>query len=261
MASVDAQPCLVCREKTIQRCSACVKAGIDLFFCSTEHQKLVWFAHKAVCGPGKANPFVWPALTQAEVDFAKANPHASWPGGTTLTQALAGEFGTTTPDLLPSTLDSLGSTPTVPLSTNESKTRQEMNKLVRTYISYLRNESIVGPLVRASTPSARAAVLREVYGPDNFFSMLAGVLSSYGTLFLTGVDKPWLPTFPHRIVVRLALLHRHLSDASQGIEEYIHAVNGQLKTVITTEVMPLHPQLAREMLQALEMEDPRADEH
>ena len=35
------EKCLVCGEKTKNRCSSCVKAGIDLYFCSTEHQKLV----------------------------------------------------------------------------------------------------------------------------------------------------------------------------------------------------------------------------
>jgi len=35
------QPCEVCGEATKNRCSSCHKAGIDLFFCSPEHQKLV----------------------------------------------------------------------------------------------------------------------------------------------------------------------------------------------------------------------------
>ncbi|BGP39628.1 hypothetical protein JCM10449v2_003579 [Rhodotorula kratochvilovae] len=34
------EKCLVCGEKTKNRCSSCVKAGIDLYFCSPEHQKL-----------------------------------------------------------------------------------------------------------------------------------------------------------------------------------------------------------------------------
>ncbi|GAA6055374.1 hypothetical protein NBRC10513_006314 [Rhodotorula toruloides] len=49
--------CLVCGTETKNRCSACTKAGLDLFFCSPEHQKLVWSPHKLVCGPGKANPW------------------------------------------------------------------------------------------------------------------------------------------------------------------------------------------------------------
>ena len=36
-----AQPCEVCGVETTQRCSSCVQAGVDLFFCSKAHQKLV----------------------------------------------------------------------------------------------------------------------------------------------------------------------------------------------------------------------------
>ncbi|GAA6047081.1 hypothetical protein JCM3770_004187 [Rhodotorula araucariae] len=70
MTSQDPQPCLVRGEKTMNRCSNCKNAGIDLFFCSPEHQKLVWPVHKLVCGPGKANPFLWPKLTAKEAEDA-----------------------------------------------------------------------------------------------------------------------------------------------------------------------------------------------
>ncbi|GAA5903820.1 hypothetical protein JCM8208_006588 [Rhodotorula glutinis] len=58
--------CLVCCEKTKNRCSKCAEAGIDLFFCSPKCQRLVWNVHKRVCGPGKANPFMWPLLSEDE---------------------------------------------------------------------------------------------------------------------------------------------------------------------------------------------------
>ncbi|GAA5848391.1 hypothetical protein JCM9279_006551 [Rhodotorula babjevae] len=61
------ETCLVCCEKTKNRCSKCAEAGIDLFFCSAECQKLIWSVHKRVCGPGKANPFVWPCLSDDEL--------------------------------------------------------------------------------------------------------------------------------------------------------------------------------------------------
>ncbi|GAA5846263.1 hypothetical protein JCM9279_005880 [Rhodotorula babjevae] len=62
-----AQPCEVCGVETTQRCSSCLEAGIDLFFCSKDHQKLVWPAHKTVCGPGKAHPFAVTPLSQDEL--------------------------------------------------------------------------------------------------------------------------------------------------------------------------------------------------
>ncbi|GAA5858423.1 hypothetical protein JCM9279_005562 [Rhodotorula babjevae] len=66
MSSQWDETCLVCCEKTKNRCSKCVEAGIDLFFCSAQCQRLVWSIHKLVCGPGKANPFVWPLLSKDE---------------------------------------------------------------------------------------------------------------------------------------------------------------------------------------------------
>ncbi|BGP47613.1 hypothetical protein JCM10450v2_003478 [Rhodotorula kratochvilovae] len=80
MTPQELHKCLVCGEETKNRCSACQKAGIDLFFCSTEHQKLVWFAHMLVCGPGKANPFTWPLLTTAEAEDAIAHKATPTPG-------------------------------------------------------------------------------------------------------------------------------------------------------------------------------------
>ncbi|GAA5914394.1 hypothetical protein JCM8208_002837 [Rhodotorula glutinis] len=65
------QPCEVCGVETVQRCSSCDKAGIDLFFCSKDHQKLVWPAHKPVCGPGKAHPFPILPLSQDEIAWIK----------------------------------------------------------------------------------------------------------------------------------------------------------------------------------------------
>ncbi|GAA5887978.1 hypothetical protein JCM6882_000823 [Rhodosporidiobolus microsporus] len=67
MTEKPKEPCWICGELTTTRCGACEKAGIDIFFCSREHQKLVWPVHKLVCGPGKANPFLWPALSKEEL--------------------------------------------------------------------------------------------------------------------------------------------------------------------------------------------------
>ncbi|GAA5846152.1 hypothetical protein JCM9279_005838 [Rhodotorula babjevae] len=75
MSSEWDQTCLVCGIKTENRCSSCAKAGIDLFFCSPDHQKLVWKAHRRVCGPGKANLFAWPLLSQLEADEIIAHMH------------------------------------------------------------------------------------------------------------------------------------------------------------------------------------------
>ncbi|TNY17218.1 hypothetical protein DMC30DRAFT_133522 [Rhodotorula diobovata] len=83
MSSNAGGPCLVCGKKSTNRCSNCAKASIDLFFCSTAHQKLAWWAHKIVCGPGKANPFRQPYLTADEAEDAlvhEASPVAELDG-------------------------------------------------------------------------------------------------------------------------------------------------------------------------------------
>ncbi|GAA5865047.1 hypothetical protein JCM8547_007693 [Rhodosporidiobolus lusitaniae] len=62
--------CCVCGQVYTQRCSACGKADFALFLCAREHQKIVWFGHKRVCGE-KAKPFRFPLLTSAELAKAK----------------------------------------------------------------------------------------------------------------------------------------------------------------------------------------------
>ncbi|GAA6062904.1 hypothetical protein JCM10212_004353 [Sporobolomyces blumeae] len=60
--------CVVCGEVTSKRCSACAAHGTDwMFFCSEEHQKLVWRTHRRVCG-ADSNPFQWPFFTKKEHD-------------------------------------------------------------------------------------------------------------------------------------------------------------------------------------------------
>ncbi|GAA5894276.1 zinc finger MYND domain-containing protein [Sporobolomyces salmoneus] len=59
--------CVVCGKKTTLRCSACSKAGLGwMFFCSIDHQELIWKVHKRVCGKAA---FEWPALNDEEVQF------------------------------------------------------------------------------------------------------------------------------------------------------------------------------------------------
>ncbi|GAA5950581.1 hypothetical protein JCM3765_000538 [Sporobolomyces pararoseus] len=60
--------CVVCGKETMSKCSSCLTAGVDwMYFCSVEHQKLIWKTHKQVCGK---KTFEWPPLSQEEVDEA-----------------------------------------------------------------------------------------------------------------------------------------------------------------------------------------------
>ncbi|GAA5976756.1 hypothetical protein JCM5350_007239 [Sporobolomyces pararoseus] len=60
--------CVVCGKETYLRCAACNSFGTDwMFFCSVEHQRLIWKVHRSVCG-ARSNPFQWPRLSQEDVD-------------------------------------------------------------------------------------------------------------------------------------------------------------------------------------------------
>ncbi|KPV75216.1 uncharacterized protein RHOBADRAFT_43705 [Rhodotorula graminis WP1] len=67
MSTPQPQPCVVRGAQTKNRCSACARAGVDLFFCSTAHQQLVWKVHRMVCGPDKAKPLMPPPLEEDEL--------------------------------------------------------------------------------------------------------------------------------------------------------------------------------------------------
>ncbi|BGP15632.1 hypothetical protein JCM10213_004152 [Rhodosporidiobolus nylandii] len=68
MVAHETGQCCVCGKETANRCGACAEADFSLFFCSREHQKLIWPAHKLVCGLGKCDPFRWPLLSEEEVE-------------------------------------------------------------------------------------------------------------------------------------------------------------------------------------------------
>ncbi|BGP15760.1 hypothetical protein JCM10213_007944 [Rhodosporidiobolus nylandii] len=68
MSGLATGTCCVCGKVASQRCQPCGQAGWESLYCTREHQKLVWKAHKIVCGK-HANAFQWPALTRAEELF------------------------------------------------------------------------------------------------------------------------------------------------------------------------------------------------
>ncbi|BGP15659.1 hypothetical protein JCM10213_006171 [Rhodosporidiobolus nylandii] len=68
MTSRETGECCVCGKETADRCGACAEADFALFFCSRDHQKLIWPIHKLVCGK---EMFSWPPLTKEEVAKAR----------------------------------------------------------------------------------------------------------------------------------------------------------------------------------------------
>ncbi|GAA6014035.1 hypothetical protein JCM10207_000214 [Rhodosporidiobolus poonsookiae] len=72
MPPIETRRCCVCAIETENRCAACSAVGTDLFFCSKEHQKLVWKVHKRFCG--KAS-FEQTLLEREEAEHAKRTAH------------------------------------------------------------------------------------------------------------------------------------------------------------------------------------------
>ncbi|GAA5849696.1 hypothetical protein JCM8547_000537 [Rhodosporidiobolus lusitaniae] len=68
----DDHACWVCGKKTESRCLPCSEREFDFFFCSREHQKLVWKHHKRVCGDGF---FRNPLLSPEEAKLAQRIHH------------------------------------------------------------------------------------------------------------------------------------------------------------------------------------------
>ncbi|GAA5934154.1 hypothetical protein JCM10213_003715 [Rhodosporidiobolus nylandii] len=68
MASQKLHDCLICPKRTSLRCAGSSAEDKDsaVFFCSREHQRLGWPAHRVFCKNGGA--FTFPPLTKEEAD-------------------------------------------------------------------------------------------------------------------------------------------------------------------------------------------------
>ncbi|GJN88882.1 hypothetical protein Rhopal_001853-T1 [Rhodotorula paludigena] len=74
MATQEIGECMICGIESAKCCSGCKKHGTRIFFCSNEHQNLMWVLHRKFCGP-KLHPFRLSPLTQTEAAKAWTNRH------------------------------------------------------------------------------------------------------------------------------------------------------------------------------------------
>ncbi|GAA5908058.1 hypothetical protein JCM8208_003674 [Rhodotorula glutinis] len=63
--------CAVCGAPASDCCSSCAKYGSRLSFCSRDHFKLIWKAHRDVCGLN-SKPFMPPDLSDADVETVRS---------------------------------------------------------------------------------------------------------------------------------------------------------------------------------------------
>ncbi|GAA6015406.1 hypothetical protein JCM11491_000417 [Sporobolomyces phaffii] len=78
--------CAVCLAPTTTRCSQCKQ----LYFCSPDHQNLLWGTHKYLCKIDDVETYYAPPLTRGEADFARQSLRTS---------KVSGRFSQMYPDL------------------------------------------------------------------------------------------------------------------------------------------------------------------
>ncbi|GAA5965869.1 hypothetical protein JCM3765_006471 [Sporobolomyces pararoseus] len=77
--------CVVCGKESMKGCSSCKAVGLDwMYFCSVEHQRLIWKSHKLACGK---NPFEYPSLSAKEVEDMWKTRHDPIKGSTSFSDA------------------------------------------------------------------------------------------------------------------------------------------------------------------------------
>ncbi|PRQ72377.1 hypothetical protein AAT19DRAFT_16301 [Rhodotorula toruloides] len=233
--------CLVCAKETKNRCSACAKAGIDIFFCSPEHQKLLWPLHRFFCGPGKANPFKWPALSRAESRHAIDNldtppgPHAKGRScrASTITEHLRDEAG------LPAHCHSQILHATEP---THVRGRPVEMTAVNIRIAEYR-------LVRSNTAEADLLTLPSLVPPLTYFTQVADVFGVYD------LSADWLPGFLHRLSA-VSLLARQASipsfEESEAALLLLLPTHAKLSEYVEKKVKPSHPEDAKRFARELD---------
>ncbi|GAA5918415.1 hypothetical protein JCM6882_008333 [Rhodosporidiobolus microsporus] len=205
--------CAVCYQPAKLRCSSCAPLGIDLYFCSTDHQKLVWPVHKKVCGAksGGCVPLLHPPLSEEEAKEAKRDLHKQGiPGGrppgymgpTTLWEGFSAS-GLLLEDV-PDVIDSF------------TKPREEWSippltnflmlpphHFVRTIRSYRRQNSTGTPIFE---PFALLS---------GFFTDFASTAKSDG-LMLDPYEETWYCTIGHRVLLFCAAVEKKHDELGDG---------------------------------------------
>ncbi|BGO91100.1 hypothetical protein NBRC10512v2_003367 [Rhodotorula toruloides] len=240
--------CIICAAVTKTRCSSCAKAGIDIFFCSPAHQKLLRPLHRFFCGPGKTNPFKWPALSRAESRHAIDNldtppgPHAKGRScrASTITEHLRDEAGLPTYCHVSQILHATEPT--------HVQGRQVEMTAVNIRIAKYR-------LVRSNTAEADLSTLPSLVPPLTYFTQVADIFGVFD------LSADWLRGLLHRLSP-VSLLVRQASIPSFNQSEAAHllllSAHDQLSAFVEKEVKPSHPEEAKRF--ARELKDLAAEE-
>ncbi|GAA5965927.1 hypothetical protein JCM3765_006491 [Sporobolomyces pararoseus] len=190
--------CVVCGRESTKGCSKCKAAGLDwMYFCSVEHQRLIWKTHKLVCGK---NPFAYPALSEAEVEEMWKHRHEPSLISPSLIETLQQCFQTPSPpnswtaggDLNGDLLDSFFQLELRVI------TRQEHLQLFRG-IAFGTKLRMVGKAEDGvSSVDTRSLLAQD---PLGFLAMM-----SYSVPGVTYSSDCWLRKFQHRLFILIGTL-------------------------------------------------------
>ncbi|TKA51987.1 hypothetical protein B0A53_05071 [Rhodotorula sp. CCFEE 5036] len=190
--------CLVCGKTSILRCSACAqKSKIDLYFCSAEHQKLIWPFHRLVCGD-RSHPFKLPPFSkeEAKVTFARTVdlPESAQDAGHQIYLQRLMKIDQYSRDELKDRIDSLIGVET-PMLDHRYPTRS-----LKGAVLALRGIRLLNSSWHSDVPAKSASLgfLETFYA---FYNQLTAAGHDVAD------DSRWYSEYCHRVSVQLALMH------------------------------------------------------
>ncbi|GAA5918409.1 hypothetical protein JCM6882_008331 [Rhodosporidiobolus microsporus] len=244
MATLSGNCCAVCFEPAKLRCSSCAPLGIDLFFCSSDHQKLVWPVHKTVCGSksGGCIPLLHPPLSDEEARDAQRDLFkVGLPGALeanldavlTLREALS-ELGLKA-EQIPGTLEILKrprhewAAPVLVFCRNLGP-----HDIVRT-VGYFRAQNSIG------TPFYEPFSLLATFNGD-----FAGNAGNDG-FHLHPYNDVWYCTLGHRTVVFCTAVQKKHDELGDGpaFQAYFETVFQAWRTTTLAYVQEMRPRFAK----------------
>ncbi|GAA5986635.1 hypothetical protein JCM5350_008326 [Sporobolomyces pararoseus] len=220
--------CVVCGKESLKGCSKCKAAGLDwMYFCSVDHQRLIWKVHRRVCGE---NPFKFPLLNSDEAKELRSLQGEAYPGsnsdGKTWSEVIVD-------DLSPEDSPNGGS--------GRSRTSEDLDKKFQRVVLAAQSPCLPDPTfhntfiayLRASIFSVKSHRIPPLSGSlvsfedtrqlllEDPFGLLARLLSVYiddSTRPILG--KEWRSDFQHRLLILIARLQAEVKSEPHNPGRY-----------------------------------------
>ncbi|GAA5856879.1 hypothetical protein JCM5353_003201 [Sporobolomyces roseus] len=256
MSSSDLGSCVVCGKETATRCAACAKNGIKwMHFCSREHQKLIYFVHKRVCG---SNPFRWPGFSETEIlqyldvsdvpiDLQRGPPASILSGlkphFARILPPAARDDKTAQKGVLRHILEKYKERDAShPLSSAESNRSAEFRGMQ--YTARGRSAALLKDPTGASSIGRVDGRENVEENPINYLvGFEDGLIDKFSTS--DHQNESWWTNFQHRYLISMTLVNRlSHSPGSDDLAAQLRYSQEQVKRVLREEVEPLQPRVA-----------------